>query len=279
MASRKKPHMIVNTVTASYIQTTSVCGRCHGDRVRAQDCEVCGALEYILLLSNNIRDVWTNQRSRPLFLGRTRSPNSWFHWRCEGNRTSTSAYFGDHPTVQLHFVSWQLRGCIIWETTLVVLSRISPSTICNTFRNLVLRVKNQKIIINDETTRIAVGIRLDAAICHPHTCPRGGLGRLWATFVLFAENQGRNPWGGGGRGIRIPSTFSLTPNFTELLTWGSLTWVSLTLGVGLTRLHIANRSSICYFSDYTACIYFPDPAVVHPDYLWFIGLQFFLSWF
>ena len=104
------------------------CGRCHGDRVRAQDREVCGALEYILFLSNNFRDVWPNQRSRPLLPGRTRSPNSWLHWGCKGNRTSTSAYFGDHPTVQFHFVSWQLCCYIMWETTLVVLSRIPPST-------------------------------------------------------------------------------------------------------------------------------------------------------
>ena len=27
--------------------------------------------------------------------------------------TSTSAYFGDHPTVQFHFVSWQLCCCIM----------------------------------------------------------------------------------------------------------------------------------------------------------------------
>ena len=81
--------------------------RCHGDRVRAQDCEVYGTLEYIMLLSNNFLDVWTNQRSRPLLPGWTRSPNSWLQRGCEGNRTSTSAYFGDHPTVQFHFVSWQ----------------------------------------------------------------------------------------------------------------------------------------------------------------------------
>ena len=43
---------IVNTVAASYIQTRSViAGGATENRVRAQDCEVCGALEYILLLS------------------------------------------------------------------------------------------------------------------------------------------------------------------------------------------------------------------------------------
>ena len=140
MASRKKPHMwrVDCQHRCSIVHSNHVCdcGRCHGDCIRAQDCEVCGALEYILLLSNNFRDVWTNKRSRPLLPGWTRSPNNWLHWRCEGNRTSTSAYFGDHPTVQFYFVPWQLCCCIMWETTLVVLSRISPSTIiCNTFRN------------------------------------------------------------------------------------------------------------------------------------------------
>ena len=130
------------SIRCSIVHSNHVCdcGRCYRDRVRAQDCAVCGALEYILLLSHNFRDVWTNKRSRPLLPVWTRSPNSWLHWRSEGNRTSTSAYFGDHPTVQFHFVSWQLCGCIMWETTLVMLSRISPSIIiCNTFRNQVLK--------------------------------------------------------------------------------------------------------------------------------------------
>ena len=58
---------IVNTVAASYIQTTSVIAG--GATEIASDCEVCGALEYIFLLSNNFRDVWTNKRSRPLLPG------------------------------------------------------------------------------------------------------------------------------------------------------------------------------------------------------------------
>ena len=43
---------IVNTVAASYIQTTSVTAGGATEIASAQDCEVCGALEYILLLSN-----------------------------------------------------------------------------------------------------------------------------------------------------------------------------------------------------------------------------------
>ena len=36
-------------------------------------------------------------------------------------------------------------------------------------------ISNCGLHLDDETTRIAVGIRLGAAICHPHTCPCGGL--------------------------------------------------------------------------------------------------------
>ena len=36
-------------------------------------------------------------------------------------------------------------------------------------------ISNCGLHLDDETTRIAVGLRLGAAICHPHTCPCGGL--------------------------------------------------------------------------------------------------------
>ena len=64
------------------------CGRCHGDRVGAQDCEVCGALEYTLHLSNNFRDVGPMNDLGLSFLdelGR-RIADCTGEWRCEGNR-------------------------------------------------------------------------------------------------------------------------------------------------------------------------------------------------
>ena len=36
-------------------------------------------------------------------------------------------------------------------------------------------IANCGLHLDDETTRIAVGIRLGAAICYPHTCPCGGI--------------------------------------------------------------------------------------------------------
>ena len=123
---------IVNTVAASYIQTTSVIAG--GAAEIASERKI---VKYVELSNTSCFCPIIFETLGPINLlpGWTRSPNSWLHWGCKGNRTSTSAYFGDHPTVQLHFVSWQLCCCIMWETTLVVLSRIQPFIICNTFRN------------------------------------------------------------------------------------------------------------------------------------------------
>ena len=137
---------IVNTVAASYIQTTSVIAgsatEIASERKIVKYVELSNTSCFCPIIFETFEPINDLGLSFLDELGRRIAD-------CTGDaRETTSAYICDHPTVQFHFVSWQLCCCIMWETTLVVLSRISPSTIiCNTFRNWVLRVKNFFFII------------------------------------------------------------------------------------------------------------------------------------
>ena len=105
---------IVNTVAASYIQTTSVIAggatEIASERKIVKYVELSNSSCFCPIIFETFGPINDLGLSFLDELGRRIADCT---GDARGNRTSTSAYFGDHPTVQFHFVSWQLCCCIM----------------------------------------------------------------------------------------------------------------------------------------------------------------------